>query len=68
MVSLFSCAGGGDAAEVAVFEQVAVAFQRDDLGVVDEAVDHGRSDDVVAEDLGPWPKTLLLVTISEARS
>ncbi len=67
MVSVFSCAGGGDAAEVAVPEPVAVAFEGDDLGVVDEAVDHGCGDDVVAEDLAP-AKTLLLVTISEARS
>ena len=34
-------AGGGDAAEVAVLEAVAVAFEADDVGVVDEAVDHG---------------------------
>jgi len=45
--------GGGDAAEVAVFESVAVAFQRDDFGVVDEAVDHGGGDDVVGEDFAP---------------
>jgi hypothetical protein len=42
----------GDAAEVSVFEPVAV-FQGDDVGVVDEAVDHGGGDDVVAEDLAP---------------
>jgi len=37
----------GDAAEVSVFESVAVSFEGEDLGVVDEAVDH-RGDDVVA--------------------
>jgi hypothetical protein len=42
----------GDAAEVSVFEPVAVSFQGDDVGVVDEAVDHG-GDGVVAEDLAP---------------
>jgi hypothetical protein len=47
----WSC--GGDAAEVAVFEPVAVAFERDDLGVVDESVDHGGGDDVVAEHFAP---------------
>lgn len=38
-----ACSGCGcrDAAEVAVFEPVAVSFQGDDVGVVDEAVDHG---------------------------
>ena len=41
----------GDAAEVSVFEPVAVSFQGDDVGVVDEAVDHGGGDGVVAEDL-----------------
>jgi hypothetical protein len=45
--------GGGDAAEVAVLEPVAFAFEGDDLGVVDEAVDHGCGDDVVAEDFAP---------------
>jgi hypothetical protein len=34
-------AGGGDAAEVTVLEPVAVALEGDDLGVVDEPVDHG---------------------------
>ena len=39
--------------EVLVAEAVAVAFEGDDLGVVEEPVDHGGGDDVVAEDLGP---------------
>src|SRR4051812_31741777 len=43
----------GDLAEVAAFEPVAVAFEVDDLGVVDEPVDHGGGDSVVAEDLAP---------------
>ena len=50
---------GGDAAEVAVFEPVAVAFEGDDFGVVDEAVDHGGGDDVVAEDLAPAAEGLV---------
>jgi len=37
--------------EVAVFEAVAVALEGEDLGVVDEAVDHRGGDDVVSEDL-----------------
>ena len=56
----------GDAAEVSVFEPVAVSFQGDDVGVVDEAVDHGGGDRVVAEDLAPTG--LLDVTIRDARS
>ena len=44
--------GGGDAAQVAVPEAVGVAFEVDDVGVVDEPVDHGGSH-VVAEDLAP---------------
>ena len=39
--------------EVFVAQAVAVAFEGDDFGVVDEPVDHGGSDDVVAEDLAP---------------
>ena len=48
----FGC-GRGDAAEVSVAEPVGVAFEGDDLGVVDEPVDHCGGDDVVAEDLAP---------------
>jgi hypothetical protein len=58
--------GRGDAAEVSVFKPVAVSFQGDDVGVVDEAVDHGGGDRVVAEDLAPTG--LLDVTIRDARS
>jgi hypothetical protein len=36
---------GGDAAEVSVFDAVAVSFERDNFGVVDEAVDHGGGDE-----------------------
>jgi hypothetical protein len=45
--------GGGDAAEVSVFEAVGVSFEGDDLGVVDEPVDHGGGDYFVAEDFAP---------------
>src|SRR4051794_36068425 len=51
--------GGWGAAEVAVFEAVAVAFEGDDFGVVDEAVDHGCGDDVVAEDFAPAAELLV---------
>jgi hypothetical protein len=40
---------GGGGPEVVVAQPVAVAFEGEDVGVVDEAVDHGRGDDVVAE-------------------
>ena len=49
----FGGSGGWWAGEVAVFEAVAVAFEREDLGVVNEPVDHRGGDDVVAEDLAP---------------
>ena len=45
--------GRGGAAEVSVFESVAVAFEGDDVGVVDEAVDHRGGDDVVTEYFAP---------------
>ena len=43
----------GSGGEVLVAQAVAVAFQGEDLGVVDEAVDHRGGHDVVAEDLTP---------------
>ena len=46
-------------AQVAVFEAVAVAFEGDDFGVVDEAVDHGGGDGGVAEDLAPAAERLV---------
>src|SRR5215472_16389340 len=48
-----------DAAEVVVLEPVAVAFEGDDVGVVDEAVDHGGGDGVVAEDFAPAAELLV---------
>ncbi len=50
---------GGDAAEVSVSEPVAVAFEGDDVGVVDESVDHGGGNDVVAEHLAPSAEGLV---------
>ena len=55
----FGWAGGGDAAEVAVLEPVAVSLEGEDFGVVDEPVDHGGGDDVVAEDLAPAAEDLV---------
>ncbi len=51
--------GRGDAAEVSVFEPVGVAFEGDDVGVVDEAVDHGGGDDVVSEHFAPASEGLV---------
>jgi hypothetical protein len=53
VVLAWFCGGRGDAAEVSVLEAVAVSLQCDDVGVVDEAVDHGGGDGIVAEDLAP---------------
>ena len=48
---------GRRSGEVAVFEAVAVAFEGEDLGVVDEPVDHRGGGDFVAEDLAPSRRT-----------
>jgi hypothetical protein len=49
-------------------KSVAVAFEGDDFGVVNGAVDHGCGDDVVTEDPAPPAEGLVLVTIRRARS
>jgi hypothetical protein len=41
----------GNSAGVAVLESVGVAFEGDDVGVVDEPVDRRGGDDLFAEDL-----------------
>lgn len=51
--------GGRGAAEVSILEPVGVALDGDDVGVVDEAVDHGGGDGVVAEDLAPAAEWLV---------
>lgn len=68
MVSLVVGRDGGDAAEVSVFDAVAVSFECDDFGVVHESVDHGRGYDVVAEYFAQRPKGLFDVTMRLARS
>jgi len=42
-----------------VFEAVAVAFEHDDVAVMDETVDHGFNGDGVSEDLGPGGEALV---------
>jgi hypothetical protein len=48
---------GGPAAElrseVAVLEPVGIAFEAEDLGVMDQPIDHRGSGHVIAEDLAP---------------
>ena len=41
------------ASQIAVAQPVNIAIEGEDLGVVDEPVDHGGGDDIVAEDLDP---------------
>jgi hypothetical protein len=66
--------GGGllfsrrDAAEVAVFEPVTVAFEGEDFAVVDEPVDHRGGGDLSPKISPQAPNGLLLVTIRLARS
>src|SRR6202040_2486182 len=57
--SVFGSGRGRDAAEIAVFESVAVSFEGDDFGMVDEAVDHGCGDDVVTEHFAPAAELLV---------
>ena len=54
---------GGDASEFASSHAVGVALEGVDLGMVDQAVDHGSGDGVVAEDLAPanWGWHLFLM-------
>lgn len=58
--------GGGQRVDPGVAEPVAAALEGDDLGVVDDAVDH-CGDDLVAKDVAP-SKGRLLVRMSEACS
>ena len=51
--AVFSGLVEGSDVDRGVFEPVAGAFEGDDFGVVDDAVDHGRGDDLVAEDVSP---------------
>ena len=50
---------GGHPAQVPVLEPVAVALEADHLGVVDQAVDHGRGHHGVAEHLAPATELLV---------
>ena len=56
---LFGLVGWWCSADVSVFEAVGVAFDGDDFGVVDESVDHGGGDGVVAEDFSPSAEGLV---------
>ena len=44
--------------QVAVLEALAVVFEGEDLGVVNEPVDHGGGGDLVAEDIAPGASAL----------
>lgn len=43
----------GQGVDASVAQAVAGAFEGDDVGVVDDAVDHRGGDDLVSEDAGP---------------
>ncbi len=45
--------GGGQRVDPGVAEPVAAALEGDDLGVVDDAIDHRRGDDLVTEHVAP---------------
>jgi hypothetical protein len=64
----FGRLGARPGAEVVVAQSVGVALQREDLGVVDESVDH-RDGGHSSPKISPQAENgLLLATISEARS
>jgi hypothetical protein len=50
--------GRRNTTKVSIFEPVAVTLDRDDFGMVDQAVDHGSGHDVVTEDLTHRPNGL----------
>lgn len=52
-VGLVSFGRGGSAADVAVLEAVGRAFDAEEVGVVDEKLDHGGGDGVIAEYFAP---------------
>ncbi len=56
MLLLVGFGGCGDASEVSVIEVAAVTLHGDDVGVVDEVVDHDGCDDIAAEDFAPAPE------------
>src|SRR5215208_4321611 len=53
LVCLIGEADAGEGVIGEVLESVAAAFEGVDVGVVDDAVDHGGGDGLVAEDLSP---------------
>ena len=53
LVCLLLDAGGRQGGHGGVPQSVGRALQRDDLGVVDDSVDHGRGDGLVSEDFAP---------------
>ena len=56
-----SAGGAGRGPRSLAAEAVAVAFEAEDVGVVDEPVDHRGGDHVVAEDLAPLAENGLLL-------
>ena len=50
-----ACSGSdaGEGVDASVAEPVAGAFEGEDVGVVNDAVDHGGGDGLVAEDAAP---------------
>ena len=53
LVCLLLEAGGRQGGHGGVPQPVGRALERDDFGVVDDAVDHGGRDGLVSEDLSP---------------
>ena len=53
LVCLIAESDAGEGVVGEVFQPVAAAFESVDVGVVDDAVDHGGGDGLVAEDVSP---------------
>ena len=49
--------GAGEGVDAAVEKSITGAFEGEDVGVVDDAIDHGGSDDLVGEHTAPAGET-----------
>ena len=64
LVCLVLGSDAGQAVDAAVAKPVAGAFEGEDVGVVDDAVDHGGGDGLIAEHVAPaiWNWLTLLLS------
>lgn len=70
MVVIVPCCrpGGGQGVDSGVIESVAGTLEGKNVGVMHDALDHGRDDDLVTEHVAPSGEGRFEVRISEACS